>query len=274
MLQVVTDSSCDLPRDLLERNGIMLVPVPVTIDGETYLEGVDLTTREFYDKMTASPTLPRTAQPSPGVFAEVFRRAAERGPVICLTVSSKLSGTHASACLGRDLSGVDVSVFDTLSASLGHGLQVLHACDLARAGHTASEALAKLQSFRDQANAVVLLNTLENVVKGGRLNKTQGTLSKLLNIRVLLYNNEGDVALLEKVHGSKKLMHRALDFIQSKRATLSGRDVGITHFDNLADVETLQQAITERFEPRSFIVSDMGPSLATHAGPGGILIAF
>jgi len=274
MLQVVTDSSCDLPRDLLERNSIMLVPIPVSLAGETYLESVDLTSREFYEKMNTSPTLPVTAQPSPAVFAEVFGRAAERGPVICLTVSSKLSGTYASACLGRELSGIDVGVFDTVSASLGHGLQALHACELARAGYTVNETLTRLQSFRDRANVVVLLSTLENVVKGGRLNKTQGTLSKLLNIRVLLYNNDGAVALLEKVHGSKKLMHRALDFIQSERPTLTGRDVGISHFDNPADVETLRQAITERFEPRSFIVSDMGPSLATHAGPGGILIAF
>lgn len=131
MLQVVTDSSCDLPEELIKENNIRVVPLTIHIEDQLYREGVDISTEEFYDKMAKSPSLPKTSQPQPAAFAGVFRELADFGEVLCLTISSKLSGTFQSACLGRELSGVDAFVFDTLAGSLGHGLQVLKACQLA-----------------------------------------------------------------------------------------------------------------------------------------------
>lgn len=274
MLQVVTDSSCDLPKALLQRCEITTVPVSILIDGETYLEGETITTHEFYAKMARSLELPKTAQPAPGLFAETFRTLAEKGPVLCVTLSSKLSGTYQSACLGRDLSGVDVTVFDTLTASLGHGLQVLRASELARAGHALGDVLAKLGTYRDEMNTLVMLNTLENIVRGGRLAKVWGSLSQILNIRVLLHDVDGDVGFLAKVHGSRKLMDRVVQTVSEMRPYLSDRDVGIAHYNNPLGVETLKDALAERCRPRGFVVGEMGPALATYAGEGGIIVAF
>ena len=207
---VVTDSSCDLPKDLLERRGITVVPLLVDIGGEEFREGVDITPGEFYSRMARAADLPKTSQPSPAAFEEVFLGVAGDGPVVCVTISSGLSGTYEAACLGRELSGVDVLLFDSMTASLGLGLQVLHACDLLDAGSTADEVEAGLRAYRDEMNTVVLLNTLENIVRGGRLSKFQGSVSKVLDIRVLLHDEEGRVVLLEKVHGHRKLLERAV----------------------------------------------------------------
>ncbi|HHW54587.1 MAG: DegV family protein [bacterium] len=274
MLQVVTDSSCDLPEELIKENNIRVVPLTIHIEDQLYREGVDISTEEFYDKMAKSPSLPKTSQPQPAAFAGVFRELADFGEVLCLTISSKLSGTFQSACLGRELSGVDAFVFDTLAGSLGHGLQVLKACQLAQAGCTAKEIMGELTQYRDKMKILILLKTLENIVKGGRLSRFQGSLASILNIRLLLHNVEGRVELLEKVRGSRRLFARVLELIRGYCPDMTGRDVGITHFRNQADTEKIKEALQEQFHPRRIIINKMGATMATYAGEGGMIISF
>lgn len=274
MLQVVTDSSCDLPEELIKSNDIRIVPLTINIDDQVYQERVDITPEEFYEKMAQSRKLPKTSQPAPAVFSEVFRKLSDLGPVICLTISSKLSGTYQSASLGRDLSGVDVPVFDTLAGSLGHGLQVLKACELAKAGCTAKEVVAELDEYRKQMKILILLNTLENIVKGGRLSRLQGSLASLLNIRILLQGVEGGVEMLEKVRGSKNFFNRVIETIQGLCPDMSGRSIGISHFRNLADAEKIKQAVGDLCHPRDCIINSMGATMATYAGEGGLIVSF
>lgn len=274
MLQIVTDSSCDLPDELLKKYNIRVVPLFVNIDDEVLREGLDFTPKEFYEKMSKSTKLPKTSQPSPAAFAEVFSGLAGSGPIICLTISSKLSGTYQSACLGGELSNMDVTVFDSQTASLGLGLQVIKACELAKAGKTVREAVEILSLYRKEMKTLIMLNTLENIVKGGRLNKVQGNLANILGIRILLHGVEGDVVLLKKIRGEKKFLEQALQTIYESCPDMSGRAVGITHFNNLADINTIQHALQERCRAQDFIVNDMGSTMATYAGEGGIIISF
>jgi DegV family protein with EDD domain len=259
---------------MVDRWGVTVVPMGVDIDGAAFLERVDITPTEFYDRMARSAGLPKTSQPSPASFEKAFESVAHDGPILCVTVSSKLSGTYQSACLAAKLSGADVTVFDTLNASLGQGLQVLRACELAAAGRTVDEIVAELTGYRDQMNTLVLLNTLENIVRGGRLNRFQGSVSKVLDIRVLLHNVEGEVVLLEKVHGGRRLLEQALHKAYELCPDMSGRGVGITHFRNPEGVNHLVHALQERVRPSHFIVSEMGTSMATYAGEGGIILSF
>ncbi len=274
MLQVVTDSSCDLPEELIKKHNIRVIPLTISIDDHSYLERVEITPEVFYEKMANSSNLPKTSQPAPAAFATAFRELSDAGQVICLTISSKLSGTYQSACLGRDLAGVDASVFDTLAGSLGHGLQVLRACKLGQAGCTAKEVVAELTEYRQRMKILILLNTLENIVKGGRLSKFQGALASILNIKLLLHNVEGAVELLEKVRGSKKFLRRVMETIHDFCPDMSVRDVGITDFLNPVGSEQIQQALREQNPPRSIITNSMGATMATYAGHGGMIISF
>lgn len=274
MLQVVTDSSCDLPEELIKEHNIRVIPLTISIDDHSYLERVEITPEVFYEKMANSSNLPKTSQPTPAAFATAFRELSDAGQVICLTISSKLSGTYQSACLGRDLAGVDASVFDTLAGSLGHGLQVLRACKLGQAGYTAKEVVAELTEYRQRMKILILLNTLENIVKGGRLSKFQGALASILNIKLLLHNVEGAVELLEKVRGSKRFLRRVMETIHDFCPDMSERDVGITDFLNPVGSEQIQQALREQNPPRSIITNSMGATMATYAGHGGMIISF
>jgi DegV family protein with EDD domain len=275
MLQLVTDSSCDLPEELIQKYKIHVVPLIVNIDGKAYREGIDITPREFYQKMAVSKNLPMTSQPAPSSFSAVFKELSQSGPILCITISSGLSGTYHSACMGKDLSGADVSVFDSLAGSSGHGLQVLKAAELAESGCPLKEILHKLEKYRSKMNIFVLLNTLENIVKGGRLSRFQGTLGKLLDIKILLRNNEeGKVVLKLKARGKKKFLNTVIREIGNLCPEKTATDFSITHFDNLEDAEFIKTELIEKHHAHHVLINDMGATMATYAGKGGMIVSF
>lgn len=274
MVQIITDSSSDLPEELIKEYDIRVVPLTITIDDHEYAEGVDIKPLEFYREMAKASSLPKTSQPSPASFVQAFNDLAHKGELLCLTISSKLSGTYQSACLGKELTDLKVSIFDTLGGSLGHGLQILRAAELAKQGLSLNEILEKLAIYRDEMNILVLLDTLENIVKGGRLSKFQGSLAKLLDLKILLQGVEGSVEMLEKIRGKKKFYQRVLDIIGERREDFSDRIFGITHVDNMEDAEYLRKEIIARYNPQGVIINYMGATMGTYAGQGGIIISF
>jgi DegV family protein with EDD domain len=275
MIKIISDSSADLPKELLEKYDITLVPLTVTIEGTDYLEKVDLTPQEFFTKMFSTEELPKTSQPSPASFAEAFSQFGQDTEILCLTISSGLSGTYQSACIGKELANAKVTVFDTLAGSLGHGLQIVRAAELAQQGSTIEEIVADLTRYREKMNILVLLNTLENIVKGGRLSKFQGSLAKILNIKVLLERVEGGkVEIFEKVRGKRKFQKRVLDVIEERGTDFSTTTFGITHTGNEEDAEAMKQEIIERFHPKEILVTYMGATMGTYAGKDGMIISF
>ncbi len=276
MIQIITDSAADLPDELVKKHGLRIVPLTVTIDGVEYREGIDITTEEFNKKMVSSKTLPRTSQPAATSFASAFRELATKGELICITISSKLSGTYQSACLAREMSGCDVAVFDSQAATLGQGLQVIKAAELAQKGWSRNSIIEELKRYRNSMNIYILLYTLENIVKGGRLSRFQGALSKILNIKVLLTGVEGKVVMLERIHGRKKALHRLLERIAEKLqgAHNCSRRFGISHCQNPADSEFLKEEIEKRFPSSEVIINEMGPTISTYAGAGGLVVSF
>jgi DegV family protein with EDD domain len=275
MLHLVTDSSCDLPEDLIKRHNIHIVPLIVNIDGETYRERVDISPKEFYKKMATSRNLPKTSQPTPASFLEVFTELSQTGPVLCITISSGLSGTYESACVAKEMSGKGITVFDSLAGSLGHGLQVLKAAELAESGLPLEAILNEMEKYRSEMNILILLNTLDNIVKGGRLSKLEGNLGKLLDIKILLRNNkEGKVVLQSKVRGKKKFMNTVLQEIMRLRPDMTSVDFGITHFNNLEDAEFIQKELIAQHHARKVIINDMGVTMATYAGESGMIVSF
>ncbi|MFK9092080.1 DegV family protein [Bacillus salipaludis] len=276
MIKIITDSSADLPAELIEQYDITMVPLTVTIGEHDYLEKVDLTPKEFFTKMFSTNVLPKTSQPSPASFAEAFTKYDDPDTeILCLTISSGLSGTYQSACIGKELSNAKVTVFDTLAGSLGHGLQIIRAAELAGQGHTIEEIAKELIAYRDKMNILVLLDTLENIVKGGRLSKFQGSLAKILNIKVILERvTGGKVEILEKIRGKKKFQKRVLEIIQERGTDFSNLTFGITHTGNVEDAEAIKQELIKHFHPEAVIISYMGATMGTYAGKDGMIISF
>jgi DegV family protein with EDD domain len=274
MIQLVTDSSADLPKELLDKYNISVVPLTINIDGKEYLEGVDLMPQEFYEKMCNGKELPKTSQPSPAAFADFFKTLSGKRPILCLTISSGLSGTYQSACVGRDMSGQDVTVFDTLAGSLGHGLQLIEARKLAIQGLPIDKIVEFLDELRKRSNILILLDTLENIVKGGRLSKFQGSIAKILDIKVLLEGVEGKVEIIEKTRGKRRFLMRTIDIIGERKRDFSDTVFGITHIDNLKDAEFLRDEIIKRYKPKDVIINYMGATMGTYAGKGGMIVSF
>jgi DegV family protein with EDD domain len=277
MLQLITDSSSDLPPEFLEKYHIHVVPLTVTIDGEEYTEGVDITPEEFCRKMLAAHSLPKTSQPSSQKFANLFQELSSKGQMLCMTVSSKLSGTYQSACIGQKLAGVNVAIFDTLAGTLGHGLQLIKAGEMNAAGLPLEEIIDNLKAYREKMNILIFLDTLENLVKGGRLSKVQGAVTKLLNIKVILEGVEGSIELLDKLRGRNKAISCFLARIEERCRGLKDmqdRIFGIAHMDNLGDAEFFKQYIVEKYHPKEVIVAPAGATIGTYAGKGGIIISF
>lgn len=252
-----------------------MVPLTVTIGDRDYLEKFDLSPQDFFNKMFSSAVLPKTSQPSPASFAKAFSKFDNETEILCLTISSGLSGTFQSALIGKELSNANVTVFDTLAGSLGHGLQIIRAAEMAEQGHTMEEILTNLTNYRDKMNILVLLDTLENIVKGGRLSKFQGSLAKILNIKVILERvDDGKVEISEKIRGKKKFHRRVLELIQERGKDFSNLTFGITHTGNEDDAMAIKQELITQFHPKEVIVSYMGATMGTYAGKDGMIISF
>lgn len=274
MIQFITDSSADLPEWIIEQYNISVVPLNISVNNKEYIEGVNISPQEFFQKMFASNNLPKTSQPSPASFSKIFSKISKEDEALCFTISSGLSGTYQSACLGKNLSNSNVTIFDTLGGSLGHGIQILKAAQLAAEGLPIDKIIEKLKEYRNEMNILILLNTLENIVKGGRLSKFQGSVAKILDIKILLEGVEGKVKILEKIRGKKKFLQRVLDTIGERKQDFSDTTFGITHVDNLEDAEFLKNEIMKRYNPKDIIINYMGATMATYAGKGGMIVSF
>ncbi|MBN2219805.1 MAG: DegV family protein, partial [Kosmotogaceae bacterium] len=194
MIKIVTDSSCDLPIDTLKELEIPFASLNIFVENQTFKEDIDITPEEFWQSMSKSRELPKTSQPSPADFAGIFEKIQNNGDTpLCITISSKLSGTYQSAVLGAELTGNKAIVFDSLAGSISHGIQVLIAARMAKSGATVDEVLSALKAYRDNVEIIIPLATVENIVKGGRLSKFQGSLVNILNMKIILHGVNGEV---------------------------------------------------------------------------------
>ncbi|KAB3532865.1 DegV family protein [Alkaliphilus pronyensis] len=274
-MQIITDSSCDLPKSYIDKYNIIIVPLNIEINGKNYIDGINLTHQEFYNKMAESPTLPKTSQPSPQSYIDAFKEGAKRAKeMLSIHLSSKLSGTFEGALSTRKMNGDKVEVFDTLSGSLGVGLQVLKACQMVEEGFDLNNIIEKLKEYREQMKVYVYLETLENAVKGGRVSKTKEMMASVLNLKFVVHVEKGYVKLLKTLRGKKRAISFMLEKLADENTDFNDRIIGITHCDCLEDAIKLKNEIVKRFNPSDVIITTMGPVIGTHAGHGGLLVCF
>jgi DegV family protein with EDD domain len=270
---VVTDSSCDLPRELLEESEVEVVPLTVHFGTEVYQDG-ELSMDEFWQK-ASGPNHPKTSQPAVGVFEDVFGRLVARGKqVICLTVTSKHSGTFNAAYVAAQRFGEAVKVFDSLSLSIGHGIQTLAAAQASRGGRSMQEIQDVLESLRERTRVFIVLDTLDNLRRGGRADafiSIADRMARVLDIKVIVNMVEGQLRLLGAARSCRSAMRRLVEQVGELGPL---EHLAVLHTRNKEAAERLAGQLAERFHfpPQQIWLQEVGAVLACHAGPRAIAI--
>lgn len=270
-IRIVTDSSCDLPRRLVERFKISVVPLIVRFGAEVYRDG-ELSVKEFWEK-AAGPHHPQTSQPPVGVFEELFGQLVAQGKqVLCLTITGKHSGTFNSAHLAAQRFGEAVQVFDSLSLSLGLGLQAHAAAQAAQAGRSMEEIIALLEDLRARMRLTIVLNTLENLRRGGRADgfiAVADRMARALNIKVIINMVEGQLRLLGAARSFQGGLRRALNLVERLGPL---EHLAVMHARIQETAEDMAGRLAERtgFPRERVWVQETGAVLGSHAGMGVI----
>jgi DegV family protein with EDD domain len=267
-IRVVTDSACDVPEEIARRLNIDIVSLSIRFGDEEFTDRVDLSPSEFWAKCKASKTLPETAAPSPGAFQAAYERAKSDGcdGVIVLTLSALLSATHQSAVLGSEAvkDAIGVTVVDTKAVSMAQGLLAIEIAELAATGADLDTLVAHAQALVAKVGVVAMLDTLEHLIKGGRVGGARALLGQVLSIKPLLELKDGVVAEAGRQRTRAKALV-AIAEVAKGHAPL--RRFALVHGAS-SEVATLEALVAQVSTEFPIIVTDMGPVVGTHGGPG------
>jgi len=272
---IVTDSGADLTPDVAAEAGVRVVPLTVTFGQQEYRDSVDLSPERFYQLLREADagSLPRTTQPSPADFEEVYRPLVEAGcTIVSVHMSARVSGTLQSAALAARSVGGEIHVVDSKSASLGTGLLVLEAARLAAAGTSAGDIVRRLEALRDRQKVFFSVDTLEYLQRNGRIGKAQAFVGGLLNVKPILTLVEGEVHPLERVRGRARVHSRLVELAAAAAGTDPVR-IAVLHGDAPGDAERLAEALRSRLAVTELRTALLGPTVGTHVGPGTLGVA-
>lgn len=274
-IKIVTDSTCDLPLQMVKENNIAVVPLKIHFGEQTYYEGIDLTPDSFYEKLKGADVLPTTSQPSPGDFVKVYKEYAQQGftHIISIHISSKLSGTYQSALIAKGLVEdiIKVEVIDSHFVTFGLGIMVLEAAKMVKEGKSFETTIQHVNSLREKAKLYFLVDTLEFLQKGGRIGKASSLIGSLLNIKPLLTLREGEVHPFEKVRGQSKALDRLVNIVEQLPSTgLEKVHCGIVHSQSLEIAEKVKKILVNNLGLAEITISEIGAVVGTHVGPGAI----
>lgn len=275
-VRIIVDSTTDLPEQTARR--VTVVPLTIHFGEQQYVSGVDIDARKFYEMLVEGDVLPTTSQPTPYAFTQVFQEAVDAGDtVVCITVSSKLSGTYQSACIAAaDFPG-KVFVVDSLTVAIGGGILTEYALSLTDKGMDAEEIAWKLMQKREKVRLLALLDTLEYLKKGGRISPAVAFAGGLLNIKPVIAVADGEVKMLGKARGSKQgnnLLVQEIDKaggVDFEKPLLLGY-TGLS--DALLQKYIVDSAALWQGKVEQLPVSIVGSVVGTHAGPGAVAVAF
>jgi DegV family protein with EDD domain len=272
-IRVVTDSACDLPVHLVDALGIEVVPLEIRFGDEEFVDQIELSTAEFWDRVEHFDGLPATAAPSPGAFEARFRDLIDRGAtgIVCINLSSHLSGTMQSAQVAAAAVAQEcpVQVIDSQSASMGQGNLCLTAARRAADGDSLESIVAEVVDRRDRTKLYATLDTLEHIRKSGRIGNARALLGSMLSIKPVIEIKEG---VVEEV-GRVRTRSKALRELANKARESKLEHLAVLH-GNAPDLDELLTLLDPIFPRDEIITGVVGPVIGTHAGPRVIGVSF
>ncbi|WP_068774742.1 DegV family protein [Paenibacillus sp. FJAT-26967] len=277
-IKIITDGTSDLPKELAQELDITVVPLLVRFGDKEMTS--DMSNSLFYEMMRSEPKLPQTASPSPHTFMEEYSKAD--GDILVVCVSSNLSSTYHHATMAKEQMIEEgytgkIEVLDSRSASLGQGILAVKAAKLAQEGVPFEELVVQMQNTIKNHHTYFFLDTLENVIKGGRLDRVRGAVASVLNIKLLMKaSEEGTLEPFEKVRGTqnalKRLLERVGEKVSETRSDFEKIILGIAHSNCEERARDVKEQMLKLFPFGTVVISEMGPVIGTYAGEGGILI--
>lgn len=270
-IQIVTDSTCDLTKEEILKNNIHVVPLTIQIDGQTYVDGVDIEPISFLEKMKTSKDLPKSSQPAPGKFKELYDELGKNGDqIISIHMTGSMSGTVESARQAAEMTTSDVTVVDSRFIAIALAFQLREAIRLRDAGATVEEIIARLDVVRANTNLFVILDTLENMVKGGRIGKGKGMIGSLLNIKPIASLEGGEYSPVAKVRSHKQVVNYLFNQFQEDTAGKTVKGVGMSHADGMKTMGDSLSALIYETGFTDIEVAFTSPIISTHTGPGAL----
>lgn len=279
-IAIVTDSTAYIPEDLLEKYDIHTIPLSVVMDDKTYRENVDITTEEFFEKMAQMETLPSTSQPSIGDYILLLESLHREGytDVLSFHLSAELSGTYQNAvAAGRSVEGINVHVIDSQIACFVQGFMPLYAAQH-KDSMPLEELIAEMEDMKkkENMNAYLIVDTLTNLQKGGRLSNAQALVGSLLKVKPILEFQDGKIVPYEKIRTKKKAKKKVEEIFAEEVRRHEGKDItAVVIHSNVEDEgREWMSELEEQFPQVKFTLSYFGPVIATHLGEGALGLGY
>ncbi len=276
-LAVVTDSTAFLSEDALKNPNLFVIPIPVILDGKLYNEGIDIEADQYYDLLKNSQEFPTTSQPALGEALMLYEEIGKKGydTIISIHLSSGISGFVANLYSIKDsVSGVNIIPYDSKITSMPMGNMVETILKMNAKGCTLEEMLDQLDQIRENTNAYMIVEDLNNLVRGGRLTNGAALVAGLLKIKPVLTFDDGKIMLFEKIRSSKKAFARAEDVIgQRMREINQPVKLYVIHANSLAVAQEEKQKLQEKYPNATVEIGHFGPVIGTHLGEKAIGLA-
>lgn len=268
MIRLVTDSTCDIPAELIARHNILVVPAIVSLGEQSYRDGIELSRTEFYERLPTLTALPHTAAPAIGEFQAAYAQCGD-ADILSIHMAAQLSGIYNGARLAAEPYGARVTLVDTGQLSMGLGWQVLAAAEAIAAGKTLAETLAAVETTRRRVKVYALLDTLEYLRRGGRASTLTATLSEIFQIKLMVELRESQVIQVAKVRTHRKGLNHLSEAVEALGPL---ERLAILHAHAPADAEVLAARLAPHSAQPPLIV-EATSVIGTHVGPKALGVA-
>ncbi|GEO57229.1 DegV family protein [Companilactobacillus bobalius] len=274
-VKILTDSSVQLTPEEIEKYNISVVPLTISIDEKTYVDGVNITREKFVEEMDSSKDLPKTSQPSIGTFMDVIDKVPDDyTDILALIMTPAISGTINAARQVEDMVDRNMEVIDTEFTDRAQGFQVIRAAQMAQEGKSVEEIKQALDELRAHTYLYMGVTSIENILRGGRLSRFAGTLSTLLNINLVLTVKNNSLDIVKRGRGRKTIEKYMNNVMEEIKGLKNIKAVGISYVDKMDYVNELKAKLEEIIPDVPLLIRVTSPVIATHAGSGAFAIEF
>lgn len=269
-LKIICDSLSDIPKELIEKYDIEVVPLTVILDEKEYKDGIDISNDDFYRILREENAYPKTSQATYAQFKEVFDKYVNEGrKILYIAGSSTATGTYQSAIMAKNDTEGEIYTYDSQTLTYLVGMLVIKAAQLAQEGKEIEEILSEIDELRKKAYVLFSVDTLEYLQKGGRISSTKAAIGNILNIKPILDIKNGLVAPVCQVRGKKNVISKMIDLIKENCGTdFTEQTIYIAYSDDFKEKDRLTEAVKKEFNPKDIIYFQIGTVIGSHAGPG------